>query len=114
MGSFPNIGVQEAIKLSQKVRRSVNRNVEIQIALPEGNLSKLLLEALFPETGKAATARSKVKIECDGSKFTISIQAKDTSALRAAANSYLRWIALVRDTYQAAKSHNKASERGNT
>lgn len=49
-------------------------------------------KALEPETKKAATTRSEAILEKDGSFLVLKIKAKDTVALRAALNAYLRWI----------------------
>ena len=57
---------------------------------------KVVLEALKPETRTPATRRSKVQIKGEGNSLTLSFKARDTSALRAAVNSYLRWILLTK------------------
>jgi len=57
---------------------------------------KVVLEALKPETRTPPTRRSKVKIMSEGNSLTLSFEATDTSALRAAINSYLRWIHLTK------------------
>jgi KEOPS complex subunit Pcc1 len=80
----------------------MKRNAVINLELPSAKLLKILLKALLPETKKPTTSRSKVSVEGEGKKLTIRIEAKDTSALRATLNSYLRWVALVKDTYEAA------------
>ncbi len=59
-----------------------------------------LLKALLPETRKPANFRSKVSIKGEGRTLTIQVDAKDISALRATLNSYLRWIALIEDTFE--------------
>ncbi|KPV64306.1 MAG: Transcription factor Pcc1 [Candidatus Bathyarchaeota archaeon BA2] len=58
---------------------------------------KVVLEALKPETRTAQTRRSKVHVKGEGSKLTLSFEATDTSALRAAINSYLRQTSMVID-----------------
>ena len=58
---------------------------------------KVVLEALKPETRTSPTRRSKVQIMSEGNSLTLSFEAKDTSALRAAINSYLRWTGTVID-----------------
>lgn len=62
------------------------------------------LKALRPETEKPLTSRSKVKIRGEGKVLTLIFEARDTSALRAVTNSYLRWIALVNDTRSVMES----------
>jgi tRNA threonylcarbamoyladenosine modification (KEOPS) complex Pcc1 subunit len=58
---------------------------------------KVVLEALKPETKTPATRRSKVQIKSEGNKLTLNFKAKDTSALRAAINSYLRQVNMLVD-----------------
>lgn len=50
-----------------------------------------LLKALGPELKKSGS-RSKVKLDRDISVVVLSVEAKDTIALRATLNTYLRWI----------------------
>ncbi|MEM3378338.1 MAG: KEOPS complex subunit Pcc1 [Candidatus Bathyarchaeia archaeon] len=51
-----------------------------------------LLGALAPEANKPATSRAKAVLARDGNFLILSVEAKDTVALRAALNAYLRWI----------------------
>ncbi|MCW4007279.1 MAG: KEOPS complex subunit Pcc1 [Candidatus Bathyarchaeota archaeon] len=51
-----------------------------------------LLDALAPEANKPATSRARVVLARDGNFLVLSVEAKDTVALRAALNAYLRWI----------------------
>lgn len=57
---------------------------------------KVVLEALKPETRTPPTRRSKVQMKGEGNSLTLNFKASDTSALRAAINSYLRWILLTK------------------
>ena len=58
---------------------------------------KVVLEALKPETKTSATRRSKVQIKSEGNKLTLKFKSRDTSALRAAINSYLRQVSMLVD-----------------
>jgi len=51
----------------------------------------LVAESLSPEI-KHKIPKTMVKLSCSGANLTLSIESKDTSSLRAACNSYLRWI----------------------
>jgi tRNA threonylcarbamoyladenosine modification (KEOPS) complex Pcc1 subunit len=51
-----------------------------------------IFKALEPETKKATTMRSEADLKKEGSFLVLKINAKDTVALRAALNAYLRWI----------------------
>ena len=62
---------------------------------------KVVLEALKPETKTSSTRRSKVQIKGEGNSLTLNFRARDTSALRAAVNSYLRWILLTKTVLES-------------
>jgi tRNA threonylcarbamoyladenosine modification (KEOPS) complex Pcc1 subunit len=51
-----------------------------------------LLAALLPEAKAPPTHRSTVKLEKNDCELTLTVEAADTVALRAALNAYLRWI----------------------
>jgi len=51
-----------------------------------------LLEALAPETNRPVNVRAKVVLEREGDFVVLKVEARDTIALRAALNAYLRWI----------------------
>jgi tRNA threonylcarbamoyladenosine modification (KEOPS) complex Pcc1 subunit len=51
-----------------------------------------LLNALAPETNRPATTRAKAVLEEEENFLVLKVEAKDTIALRAALNAYLRWI----------------------
>lgn len=61
---------------------------------------KVVLEALKPETKTSSTRRSKVQMKGEGNSLTLNFRARDTSALRAAVNSYLRWILLTKNVLE--------------
>jgi tRNA threonylcarbamoyladenosine modification (KEOPS) complex Pcc1 subunit len=56
---------------------------------------KVVLEALKPETETSTTSRSTVDIKAEGHSLILEFKATDTSALRAALNSYLRLIGVA-------------------
>jgi KEOPS complex subunit Pcc1 len=51
-----------------------------------------LINALTPEIQKQISNRSIVYLARDAQVLLLSVEAQDTIALRAALNSYLRWI----------------------
>jgi len=69
----------------------------IRLNFPSERDVKIALQALQPETKTAPAARSKVQVRGEGRNLILSFEAKDTSALRAAINSYLRWVHLTND-----------------
>jgi tRNA threonylcarbamoyladenosine modification (KEOPS) complex Pcc1 subunit len=60
-----------------------------------------IFEALEPETRVPVSNRSKVIIENEGNSLNLIFEAQDTSALRAAINSYLHWILLTREVLES-------------
>ncbi len=58
-----------------------------------------ILKALKPETKKLGN-RSKANINKDGSFIILTVEAKDTVALRATLNTYLRWIGSAMETLE--------------
>ena len=55
----------------------------------------VVLGALKPETETSSTSRSKVDMKTEGQTLILDFLATDTSALRAAMNSYLRLIGVA-------------------
>ena len=53
--------------------------------------AKIISESLDPEI-KNRIPKTKVKVSLSNNTFCLEIEAKDISSLRAACNSYLRWI----------------------
>jgi len=51
-----------------------------------------LLDALAPEANRPVNTRARVVLEREGKIAVLKVEAKDTVALRAALNAYLRWI----------------------
>jgi tRNA threonylcarbamoyladenosine modification (KEOPS) complex Pcc1 subunit len=51
-----------------------------------------LLDALAPEANRPVTTRAKAVLERAEIFLVLKVEAKDTVALRAALNAYLRWI----------------------
>ena len=51
-----------------------------------------LVNALTPEINKQITTRSKTTLTKENPFLVLNVEANDTVALRAALNSYLRWI----------------------
>ena len=53
--------------------------------------ARIISESLDPEI-KNKIPKTNVKVNLSGKTFSIDLEAKDISSLRAACNSYLRWI----------------------
>lgn len=61
-----------------------------------GKCAPTIFGAISPEAGREIP-RTKTKVWLDEEDMVLEIEAKDLSALRAALNSYLRWIKIADD-----------------
>jgi tRNA threonylcarbamoyladenosine modification (KEOPS) complex Pcc1 subunit len=69
----------------------------VHLKFPKKEQLSAIFEALEPETRASIARRSKVKMKIEGETLTLTFEARETSALRAALNSYLHWIRLTKD-----------------
>jgi len=74
----------------------MNATATIRLKFPKKAQLEAIFKALKPET-RVAMSRSKVVMKREDNILTLNFEAKDTSALRAALNSYLHWIRLTKD-----------------
>ncbi len=58
----------------------------------DAETAKTLEEALKPEASSTLSSRTRTKIESGPHGITLRIEASDLNALRAALNSYIRWM----------------------
>jgi tRNA threonylcarbamoyladenosine modification (KEOPS) complex Pcc1 subunit len=81
----------------------MNATATIRLRFPSRQHLSAVFEALEPETRSPVTGRSKVAIAKDDKALmlTLVFTAKDTSALRAAVNSYLHWARLTLDALES-------------
>jgi tRNA threonylcarbamoyladenosine modification (KEOPS) complex Pcc1 subunit len=57
---------------------------------------KVVMSSLSPEVENPSTKRSSASIWKKGTLLFLKIEARDTVALRAASNAYLRWVNSMR------------------
>jgi KEOPS complex subunit Pcc1 len=67
-------------------------NAVLRLKFPSQRHLEIIFKALLPEVRKPPTMRSRVFLERDDTFLILKIEAKDTVALRASVNAYLRWI----------------------
>lgn len=73
----------------------MNVRVIVHLEVPSKKQLKVVTQALKPEIEKSSSTRSKVLLYTDQEKLVLDLRAKDTSAMRAAVNSYLRLIGVA-------------------
>jgi KEOPS complex subunit Pcc1 len=76
------------------------RRATLKFTGPE---AKIVYGALGPETGRDVPG-ARVTMRSVRGRLTLTIDAEDTGALRAAVNSYLRWADVAARVRQAARA----------
>jgi len=81
----------------------LSATAKIRLRFPTRQQLSAVFEALEPETRSSVTGRSEVMMTMDDKALmlTLVFTAKDTSALRAAVNSYLHWARLTMDALES-------------
>jgi len=72
---------------------------EVIICTP-GKLAKIVEGSLLPEAERPISERSSVHVHAEGDKIALNFEASDVAAMRAAINSYLRWVAAIIDAVE--------------
>jgi KEOPS complex subunit Pcc1 len=80
------------------------KRVDISIELEE-NIRKILIQSLRPELEDQG-ARTQVEIIETENGIKLAIDANDISSLRAALNSYLRWVDCIISTAKEFNTEN--------
>lgn len=83
----------------------------VRMNFPYKRHLRIMLDALHPETRTPPSPRSRVRVEGIGGTLTLSFEASDSSTLRAAVNSYLRWVSLINDINSTLDSLSRARRR---
>ena len=66
--------------------------------------AETILKSLKPETEHPTTTRSHTALQKEGKNLTLKIEAKDTVALRATLNAYLRWINSILNVFKVLET----------
>jgi KEOPS complex subunit Pcc1 len=69
----------------------------VRLFFPSEKQLQVILQSLKPEIETSSTNRSKVIMTAKGQGLVLDFMARDTSALRASINSYLRLIGVAMD-----------------
>lgn len=79
-------------------------DMQFQIEFEDFNQANIILKALKPEINTSPSQRATVELSLKNKILDVSIKASDATSLRAAVNSYLRWIMLSLDVIKLRKS----------
>ena len=72
-------------------------NSVIELSFENSEKAEIVRDSLEPEELLPKAARAEVEITARENILSLDINARDTAALRAAVNSFLRWAAVARD-----------------
>ena len=73
-------------------------DMQFQIEFEDFDQANIILKALKPEVNSSPSERATVELSLKEDKILdVNITASDATSLRAAVNSYLRWIMLSLD-----------------
>lgn len=73
----------------------MSATAKVVVPVPDERSLQVVLQALRPEVRAHVTRRSRVSLAGRDGAILLVVKAKDTVALRASVNSYLRWIRAV-------------------
>jgi KEOPS complex subunit Pcc1 len=84
--------------------------ITIQIGLPSSRLADTIHNSLLPETRQTPRFRSRTTIGRKGAVLRLNIKADDIVALRAASNTFLRFISVAMKTLNVVSPFYRADE----
>jgi tRNA threonylcarbamoyladenosine modification (KEOPS) complex Pcc1 subunit len=92
------------LKASNVENSRIKAKASILIKFKSKKQLDSIFKALEPEIHAPVSNRSKVIMKKDRNALNLIFEAQDTSALRAAINSYLHWILLTREVLESLET----------
>jgi tRNA threonylcarbamoyladenosine modification (KEOPS) complex Pcc1 subunit len=87
---------REKLRLPRKTRpESTSAEIALEISLPSSRVAETVYNSLLPETTQPSGFRSRVSVKQKGRSLELHILADDIVALRAASNTFLRFVAVA-------------------
>ena len=87
---------REKLRLPRKTRaENASAEITLEIGLPSSRLAETVYRSLLPETKQPSGFRSHVSVKRRGRTLELHILADDIVALRAASNTFLRFVAVA-------------------
>ncbi len=72
-----------------------NAELTVKIDLPSPKIARTVYSSVYPETIQIRGFRSRTSLRRNGRVLELNIKARDIVALRAASNSFLRFLAVA-------------------
>ncbi|NYB53022.1 MAG: hypothetical protein HVN35_10770 [Methanobacteriaceae archaeon] len=89
------------MKTLKKPLREVETQLEIEFDSEKE--AEIVFSAIHPEISDSPSERTITEINCENKTLTIDIKAQDSASMRAAINSYLRWVILSQQVLELNK-----------
>jgi len=83
----------------------VKATATLRLSFDSDEQSQIVLDSLKPETQTPSTQRARITLRKQGKFILLTAEARDTIALRASLNAYLRWINAVLNVLEALRAH---------
>jgi len=83
---------------------SKSAEAKVYIDVKNRRVAAKIVKALNPETRVSAGSKAQVHVQSLGTKVSLDFKATDTTALRAAVNSYCRWVAAAAGVLRSLKT----------
>jgi tRNA threonylcarbamoyladenosine modification (KEOPS) complex Pcc1 subunit len=83
----------------------VKATATLRLSFESSEQSQIVFASVKPETQTPSTRRARITLRKQGKFILLKAEARDTIALRASLNAYLRWINAVLNVIQALKTH---------
>lgn len=80
--------------------------LSIRLMVP-GEIAQVCCRSVGLEAQSEALSRSKVELFCEKDALILNVSAQDLGAMRAAVNTYLRWVLLCCDLTGEKQSNKK-------
>ena len=77
--------------------RAKRTSASIELSFPNARVAGAVYRSLKPEEATPKETKCRAKIVRRKNVLCLEIEADDTAALRAALNSFLRWVSVARD-----------------
>lgn len=83
--------------------KSKRAKASLELVFKNDDEAEIIRRALKPEEALPTSERCKVKLTRRKNVLCLEIDAKDTAGLRAALNSFLRWVIVARDMIEIGR-----------
>ncbi len=76
---------------------AIETETKIELSFKDNETAQIVYDSLKPEELLPKSTRAEININIRENILSLDIDARDTAALRATINSFLRWAAVARD-----------------